>query len=307
MLLLFGVMTIGFAVPGTMPASAATGPAMVLDLANVLREAEIRPIADSIPGRVKVYTTRVPSTRTAMEQWIKDRRTSTDTVVVGYHPTLDYLYITASASSGFTNSDLSAATSAFGRSARTTRDPTRAYVALLQSLRGNAPAGTPTTDPAPTPSFSAPTYNPPDIDTDPDVSTGRRRGGGIGKFIIFGVIALVVLAVAGIAKLATSGNKKPPMPPGPGGPPMGAPMPGAPMPGAVPPPPGPGAPYPPQPGHGAPPPPPGQGYPPAPPGGGYPPPPPAGPGYQQPPPAPPGPGYPPPPPPGQGGPPPQGW
>jgi len=103
LLLLLGVMTIGFAVPGTMPASAATGPAMVLDLANVLRETEIRPIADSLPGRVKVYTTRTPATRTAMEQWIKDRRLTTDSVVVGYHPTLDYLYITASASSGYTN------------------------------------------------------------------------------------------------------------------------------------------------------------------------------------------------------------
>ncbi|XVQ13007.1 hypothetical protein ACQP1W_10755 [Spirillospora sp. CA-255316] len=299
-------MTIGFAVPGTMPASAATGPAMVLDLANVLRETEIRPIADSIPGRVKVYTTRTPATRTAMEQWIKDRRLSTDSVVVGYHPTLDYLYITASASSGYTNSDLSAATSAFGRSARTTRDPTRAFNALLLSLRGAAPATTPTDPTTPTPSFSAPTYDPPDIDTDPDVSTGgRRRGGGIGKVIIFGVIALVVLGIGGIVKLAT-GSKKPPMPPGPGGPggpPMGAPMPGAPMPQ-----PGPGAPYPPQPGPGAPPPPPpGQGYPPAQPAGqGYPPAPPAAPGGYQPPPAPPGQGYPPPPP-GPGGPPPQGW
>ncbi|MFI0356999.1 hypothetical protein [Actinomadura sp. 9N407] len=310
-----------FAMVGPAPAMAQ-GPALVIDMAGVLRTSEVRPHAAALPGPVRIYTARQPSTQTAFGTWVTSKRTSSDMVVFGYNPTLDYLYYSAGPASGVTRSDMTTATGEFNRTARSTSDLTLSFTAMLRSLRATATTSSPT---SPEPGPSSTYTGVPDTDIDTDVTTGgRRRGGGIGKLIIFGVIALIVLAVGGVAKLAKGGSK--PAPPyGPGMQPMGGPqppMPGAsypPQPGqAYPPqqggyPPQQGAPYPPQPGAQQPPPPQqgGQGWPPQQPaqpvGQGYPPAPPAAPGGYGPPPAPPGSGYPPPQPPSHGGPPQQGW
>ncbi|MEW2356930.1 hypothetical protein, partial [Spirillospora sp. NPDC029432] len=277
-----GILGAVLALSGPVPAMAA-GPAMIIDTAGVLRTSEVRTHAEALPMPVRIYTARQPATRAEFGTWVSARRTSSDMLVIGFNPSLDYMYYSAGPASGLTRLDMSTATNRFTSTGRTTNDLTRAFNSMLISLRGAAtPSSSPTTG-IPTPTT---TYNAPDTDVDTDVSTGRRRGGGIGKIIIFGVIALIVLAVGGVAKLASGGRKPPSGPPM--GPPMGGPQPPMPgqQPGApYPPAPQPGAPYPPQPqpqpqpgGGGWPPQPPAQ-----PPGQGYPPAPPAGPGYQPPP------------------------
>ncbi|WP_395106683.1 hypothetical protein [Actinomadura sp. SCN-SB] len=278
------------------PPATAAAPAEVVDSAGVLRTSVVRSVANALPGPVRILTARRPATQVAFGSWVTSRRTRPDMLVIGYNPSIDYLYYNAGPTSGYTRSSLSLAASEFQRTGRRTGDLTTSLNAMLLSLQRSAPSPSATTA-APTPSSS---YTPPATGTDTDSGTGFRRGRGIGRLVLFGGIAVVLLIVGAIAKAVSGGSKRSGMPPGPGMPPMGPPyppMPGQPMPGQ---PPAPvGAPYPPQPGVPYPPQPqpqypPQPAYPPAPQGAPpppapYPPPPPSGHGY---------------PPPGQGGPPP---
>ncbi|MEU6035803.1 hypothetical protein ABZ801_10370 [Actinomadura sp. NPDC047616] len=280
------------AVTGGPVAAAAAGPVVIRDDAGVLRTASVRLAAEPLPMPVRIATARTPSTKAAFGSWVTSQRTSSDILVIGYNPSLDYLYYTAGPASGLTQTDMNLATQEFSRTARSTRDVTLSINALLRQLRSSAPSSSPTppsSQAVPTaPSVTTPTY-----DTDTTYTGSRRRGKGIGKLIVFGIGAVVVLGVGAVGALVKGKGKPAPAPVAQGPvPPVPA---AAPMPG-VPPMPGPGmqpaAPYPPQPAAY----PPGGGVPPAPPQA-YPPVPP--PAY----------GYPPAPPqqPGHGGQPPHGW